>query len=57
MTSSILAIDNSVDLSADQDRLDEVLDGLRREPPRLSPVWFYDRRGSELFERICELPE
>ena len=57
MTSSILAIDNSVDISADQTRLDEVLDGLREQPPRLSPVWFYDRRGSELFERICELPE
>ena len=34
-----------------------VLDGLRQRPKRLSPVWFYDERGSCLFDRICELPE
>jgi L-histidine N-alpha-methyltransferase len=35
----------------------EVLEGLRKTPKELSPVWFYDERGSNLFERICELPE
>jgi len=35
----------------------ELLAGLRSEPPVVSPKWFYDERGSELFERICELPE
>jgi dimethylhistidine N-methyltransferase len=34
-----------------------VLDGLKKEPKELSPVWFYDELGSFLFDRICELPE
>lgn len=37
--------------------LEEVLAGLAARPRRLSPMWFYDARGSHLFERICELPE
>lgn len=36
---------------------DEVLKGLEQRPRRISPRWFYDRRGSELFEAITELPE
>lgn len=36
---------------------DDVLDGLTRPFKELSPKHFYDARGSELFERICELPE
>jgi dimethylhistidine N-methyltransferase len=35
----------------------EVLEGLCRQPRRLSPKLFYDRRGSELFEAITETPE
>lgn len=35
----------------------DVLIGLRKSPKELSPVWFYDKAGSELFDRICELPE
>ncbi|APE36980.1 dimethylhistidine N-methyltransferase [Nocardia mangyaensis] len=31
--------------------------GLTAEPKSLPPKWFYDARGSELFERITELPE
>jgi L-histidine N-alpha-methyltransferase len=38
-------------------RLDELVAGLRQSPPSISPSWFYDRRGSALFERICEQPE
>ena len=34
-----------------------MLEGLRKTPKRLSPVWFYDETGSNLFEKICELPE
>jgi len=34
-----------------------VLAGLRQRPKRISPVWFYDERGSCLFDEICELPE
>ncbi|MEZ5440314.1 MAG: L-histidine N(alpha)-methyltransferase [Lysobacterales bacterium] len=37
--------------------LQHVLDGLGQRPRRLSPMWFYDTRGSELFEQITELPE
>ena len=35
----------------------DVLRGLRESPKRLSPTWFYDERGSQLFDEICELPE
>ncbi|MFG1791933.1 L-histidine N(alpha)-methyltransferase [Nocardia sp. NPDC049149] len=31
--------------------------GLTAEPKWLPPKWFYDARGSELFEQITELPE
>lgn len=37
--------------------LDEVLAGLTARQKRLSPKWFYDQRGSELFDEICELAE
>jgi L-histidine Nalpha-methyltransferase len=37
--------------------LAEVRQGLSRRPREISPKFFYDRRGSELFERITELPE
>ena len=42
---------------ADRALLESVLEGLRRRPKRISPVWFYDERGSCLFDEICELPE
>jgi uncharacterized SAM-dependent methyltransferase len=35
----------------------EVFAGLRARPRSLSPHWFYDSRGSELFEAITVLPE
>ncbi len=35
----------------------EVFAGLSTRPRTLSPRWFYDRRGSELFEAITALPE
>ncbi|HEY3608304.1 MAG TPA: L-histidine N(alpha)-methyltransferase, partial [Pseudonocardiaceae bacterium] len=35
----------------------DVLAGLLATPKSLPPKWFYDARGSELFERITELPE
>ncbi|NMI00293.1 L-histidine N(alpha)-methyltransferase [Pseudonocardia acidicola] len=31
--------------------------GLTADPKQLPPKWFYDARGSELFEKITELPE
>ncbi len=36
---------------------DDVLDGLTRPFKELPPKHFYDARGSELFEAICEQPE
>ena len=35
----------------------DVLDGLTRPFKELPPKHFYDSRGSELFERICQQPE
>ncbi|MGW7238137.1 L-histidine N(alpha)-methyltransferase [Streptomyces sp. NPDC054804] len=35
----------------------DVLNGLTATPKTLPPKWFYDARGSELFEQITELPE
>ncbi|MCO1577467.1 L-histidine N(alpha)-methyltransferase [Crossiella sp. SN42] len=35
----------------------DVLSGLTANPKTLPPKWFYDERGSELFEQITELPE
>lgn len=50
-----------------EDRLDEdrfladlaedVRTGLAASPKELPPKYFYDQWGSELFEKICELPE
>lgn len=37
--------------------LREVREGLSRAQKELSPKFFYDRRGSELFEEITRLPE
>jgi len=37
--------------------LDDVLTGLAQPQKTLPPKYFYDARGCELFERICELPE
>ncbi len=35
----------------------DVRAGLRAEPKSLPPKYFYDERGSELFEEITRLPE
>lgn len=37
--------------------LEDVITGLSRPQKELSPKYFYDERGCELFEAICELPE
>ncbi|TJY63221.1 L-histidine N(alpha)-methyltransferase [Sinimarinibacterium sp. CAU 1509] len=44
---------------ADIDRafLEDVVAGLSATPKTLPSKYFYDAAGSELFERICELPE
>jgi len=37
--------------------LDDVLEGLAQSQKKLSSKYFYDERGSQLFDDICELPE
>ena len=40
-----------------EDFREEALDGLRRTQKTIAPKFFYDHRGSELFETICKLDE
>jgi dimethylhistidine N-methyltransferase len=42
---------------ADPAFLADVLDGLSQRKKAIPARWFYDRRGSELFEEITQLPE
>ena len=35
----------------------EALEGLENPPKKLSPKFFYDEKGSDLFEQICHLEE
>jgi len=37
--------------------LAEIIEGLRQEEKMISPKYFYDERGSQLFEEITALPE
>lgn len=47
-----------VDLAPQKQSIrDEVLATLAEDPKRLSSKFFYDRRGSELFDAICETRE
>ena len=48
--------DGQTGLADPQFRAD-VLAGLTRRPRAIPARWFYDRRGSELFEAITQLPE
>ncbi|MCW3069496.1 MAG: egtD [Solirubrobacterales bacterium] len=52
-----IRIDSHLDGSAERSLADDVLDGLTRPFKELPPKHFYDARGAELFDRICELPE
>ncbi len=52
-----LARSRSLPQSAEENFAADVLAGLTATPKRLPPKYFYDATGSELFERITELPE
>jgi dimethylhistidine N-methyltransferase len=41
----------------DEEFMLDVRNGLARTPKRIPSKYFYDARGSELFEQICEQPE
>jgi dimethylhistidine N-methyltransferase len=43
--------------AAPADFRDAVVRGLGAHVKSIAPKFFYDRRGSELFDKICELPE
>lgn len=44
-------------MAADTKDLKEIVAGLSDDPKRISPKFFYDERGSQLFDDITELPE
>ncbi len=50
------AEDGQMTLADPQFRAD-VLSGLERRPRAIPARWFYDHRGSQLFEQITDLPE
>ncbi|HWF51095.1 MAG TPA: L-histidine N(alpha)-methyltransferase [Solirubrobacteraceae bacterium] len=52
-----IVIENWLSETEERSLANDVLDGLTRPFKELPPKHFYDARGSELFERICELPE
>ncbi len=45
------------DVTVEDDFSRDILNGLGRNPKRIASKYFYDARGSELFEEICEQPE
>ncbi len=52
-----VTVDVHLDSGGPRAALDELRASLTEAPPRLPSKYFYDDRGSELFERITELPE
>ena len=52
-----IRIDSHLGDAQERSLADDVLDGLTRPFKELPPKHFYDARGAELFDRICELPE
>src|SRR5947207_2690050 len=50
-------IDSHLEGADERALADDVLDGLTRPFKELPPKHFYDTRGAELFDRICDLPE
>jgi L-histidine Nalpha-methyltransferase len=53
----VIAIDVHLDADAAATMARDVRAGLCSYPKELAPKYFYDERGSELFEQITELPE
>ncbi len=56
MLSAALAMANDVTPDVSDDHA-QILEGLRSGQKWISPKYFYDERGSELFDEICRLPE
>ena len=56
MLSAALAMANDATPDVSDDHA-QILEGLRSRQKWISPKYFYDERGSELFDEICRLPE
>ena len=57
-TEADLRVDNYLDADYfDRALRSDVFEGLQKTPKQLPPKWFYDDRGSELFEQITRLEE
>ena len=54
--SATIQIDSHLDGGEERTLAEDVLDGLTRPFKELPPKHFYDARGAELFDQICELP-
>ncbi len=52
-----IRIDSHLDGAQERSLAEDVLDGLTKPLKELPPKHFYDARGAELFDQICELPE
>jgi L-histidine N-alpha-methyltransferase len=52
-----IRIESHLDGSEERSLANDVLDGLTRPFKELPPKHFYDARGAELFDQICDLPE
>ncbi len=52
-----IRIDSHLDGTHERSLAEDVLDGLTRPFKELPPKHFYDARGAELFDQICDLPE
>jgi L-histidine N-alpha-methyltransferase len=57
LAEDLVSIESHLDGGEERSLADDVLDGLTRPFKELPPKHFYDARGAELFDRICELPE
>jgi L-histidine N-alpha-methyltransferase len=53
----LVSIDLRLPPGGERTLREDVLDGLTRPFKEIPPKHFYDARGSELFEQICDLPE
>ena len=57
LTTDAIVVESFVGPKDERSLADDVLDGLTRPFKELPPKHFYDARGAELFDQICELPE
>lgn len=57
LAAAAIQIDSHLDGAEERSLAEDVLDGLTRPFKELPPKHFYDARGAQLFDQICELPE